>query len=213
MASDPLIHWKAGQLHRYINLNKTVSPVRLFLIDGTRQYRYPPLDSGYGYGYLPPLGPHLLNFLHRLLERELEQLPPPLASQILSPLASPHMELLEIRLATNTVHRAVDLEVSQRRSEINSAVRVHVDLTTQLRSELQLDATDRCAVLVLIAGFDDCAREGERVIGRGAACCGGLLGFSGLDECLACLSGVAAGDVQLAQHAVEFVHARIGRFV
>lgn len=117
------------------------------------------------------------------------------------------MELLEIRLSPNTVDGAIDLEVSQSGGKIDTAVRVHVDLTTEFWTKLQLHATDRGTVLLCVCGFTDCARQGEGVIDRRATSGGRLLGFPGLDECLAGLGGVAAGDVELAQYAVELVQA------
>lgn len=110
------------------------------------------------------------------------------------------MKLLRGRLPPDAVHHALDLQVPQRRREVDTAVRVDVNLPAQLRAQLQLDAADGRAVVVRLRGLADRAGEGERV--REAAA-GGRRGAGAGRVGRGVSSGLAAAHLEFVEDLVD----------
>ena len=115
---------------------------------------------------LPTLRSHPLDLRDRLPKRKLEQLPPPLHSQILPHLTPPHMKLLFPLLLRDLVLRTRATQCPQFRREIKSLLRLNMHLATQTGTQLQLHASSDWSVVVCSGRLAHGAGEGGCVLGR-----------------------------------------------
>lgn len=116
---------------------------------------------------LPTLRSHPLDLRDRLPKRKLEQLPPPLHSQILPHLTPPHMKLLFFLLLRDLILRARATQHPQCRRKITPLFRLNMHLAAQTGTQLQLHAASDWPVVVCSGRLAHSAGEGGCVLGRG----------------------------------------------
>ena len=115
---------------------------------------------------LPTLRSHPLDLRDRLPKRKLEQLPPPLHSQILPHLTPPHMKLLFPLLLRDLVLRTRATQCSQCRRKVKSLLRLNMHLAAQAGTQFQLHAASNWSVVVCSGRLAYGAGEGGCVLGR-----------------------------------------------
>lgn len=89
-------------------------------------------------GRLPSLRLHPLDLLNSLLEREAEELPPPLATLFLPHRTLAHIKLLVSGLLPDLVRSDGGSQASDCRGEVEAALRLNLHLPTECRAELKL---------------------------------------------------------------------------
>lgn len=104
------------------NVYAVLDQVRTWFSPG--MYRLQPPPS------LPALCLHTLDLLHGLLERESEQLPPPLAPELFPHSTLAHVKPLLVRLLLDLVGVARNLQVANGSGKVNATLRLNVNLTT-----------------------------------------------------------------------------------
>lgn len=159
---------------------------------------------------LPPLRLHPLNFLHSLLERELEKLAPPIPPQLLAQSTPAHMVFLRNRHLLDLIALDNTMQMPKRSRKVDTTLRLDVHLSAQRRAQLEL----RLAVCQLgglfAPGHATCHGTGE-IVGKDAAV-GVVRVFAaaGLGLLIAYLAAVA--KVEFVQDLVEVGHRPLAVF-
>lgn len=156
----------------------------------------------------PTLCPHALNPPHGAIKRELEQFPPPLTLEFLTPLTSAHVEFLLPSLSRYLVGGALHLQRAKSAREIHAPLEVDVNLPAELRAQLQVDTADGQSVVVCLGGIAHRAGHGRQI--RWPSSRRQLDGLIALPHHLCCTSRVVRIQVETVHEVVKLAATLLG---